>query len=231
MNKEILNKIQCKDDFPVRITFDVICNSHTSMGEGDTLKERIQSYIDECTDAMDDSMRHWGDHTHVIDPIKAEIYDEDENSIDVTDGVLGEERDFTVDELHNELNELLDKVEKYSIKLVNIKQSSLMNKPDDLNWRVKISLGKYLHTEEPRYSDPTYWIYPEGIEEKIKDDKLYKVWYSYKDAADPADSTTWNYVKYIENIIPEKIKIYNRLLNILDIFRNYENIIGKYNKC
>lgn len=88
MDKEILNKIQCKDDFPVKVTFNVICDSHTSMGEGDTLKERIQSYIDECTDAMDESMRHWGDHYHDIEPIKVEIFDEDENSIDVTDNVF-----------------------------------------------------------------------------------------------------------------------------------------------
>ena len=88
MNKEILNKVQDKDDYSVRVTFEVICNSHTSMGEGDTLKERIQSYIDECTDAMDESMRHWGDHYHDIEPTKVELYDEDENLIDVTNKVL-----------------------------------------------------------------------------------------------------------------------------------------------
>ena len=88
MNKEILNKVQDKDDYPIRVTFEVICNSHTSMGEGDTLKERIQSYIDECTDAMDESMRHWGDHYHDIEPTKVELYDEDENLIDVTNKVL-----------------------------------------------------------------------------------------------------------------------------------------------
>ena len=88
MNKEILDKIQYKDDFPVKVTFEVICDSHTSMGEGDTLKERILSYIDECTDAMDESMRHWGDHSHDIEPVKVEIFDEDENSIDVTEEIL-----------------------------------------------------------------------------------------------------------------------------------------------
>lgn len=89
MNKEILNKVQSEQDYSVRVTFDVVCNSHTSMGEGDTLKERIQSYIDECTDAMDDSMRHWGDHYHDIKATKVTLYDKDDNEIDVTDDVLG----------------------------------------------------------------------------------------------------------------------------------------------
>ena len=89
MNKEILNKVQSEQDYSVRVTFDVVCNSHTSMGEGDTLKERIQSYIDECTDAMDDSMRHWGDHYHDIEATKVTLYDKDDNEIDVTDDVLG----------------------------------------------------------------------------------------------------------------------------------------------
>jgi hypothetical protein len=39
---------------------------------------------------MDDSMRHWGDHSHDIEPMKVELYDEDENLIDVTDDVLDE---------------------------------------------------------------------------------------------------------------------------------------------
>ena len=90
MNKELLNKIQNEQDYPVRITFEVICDSHTSMVEGDTLKERMQSYIDQCADAMDDSMRHWGDHSHDIEPMKVELYDEDGNLIDVTDDVFND---------------------------------------------------------------------------------------------------------------------------------------------
>ena len=77
MNKEILNEVQDKYDYPVRITFDVVCDSHTEMQEGETIKERIQSYIDDCADAMDDSMRHWGDHHSDIEPMKVEIWDED----------------------------------------------------------------------------------------------------------------------------------------------------------
>lgn len=90
MNKEILNKIQNEQDYSVRITFEVICDSHTSMQEGESIKERILGYIDQCADAMDDSMRHWGDHIHDIEPMKVELYDENENLIDVTDDVFNE---------------------------------------------------------------------------------------------------------------------------------------------
>ena len=90
MNKEILNKMQSEQDYPVRITFEVICNSHTSMQEGESIKERILGYIDQCADAMDDSMRHWGDHSHDIEPMKVELCDDDGNLIDVTDNVFDE---------------------------------------------------------------------------------------------------------------------------------------------
>lgn len=90
MNKEILNKIQSEQDYPVRITFEVICDSHTSMQEGESIKERILDYIDQCTDAMDDSMRHWGDHSNDIEAMKVELYDEEDNLIDVTDNVFDE---------------------------------------------------------------------------------------------------------------------------------------------
>lgn len=84
MNKKILNKPQTEQDYQVRITFEVICSSHTSMMDGETLKERILDYIDQCTDAIDDSMCSWGDHDYDIKPMKVELYDEDENLINVT---------------------------------------------------------------------------------------------------------------------------------------------------
>ena len=88
--KNIFNTKQHDIDYPVKITFEVICNSHTSMCDGDSLKERILDYIDQCVDVMDDSMRHWGDHHHDIEPMKVELYDEAENLIDVTDNVFDE---------------------------------------------------------------------------------------------------------------------------------------------
>ena len=84
-----LNKGQKTEDYPVRVTFEVVCHSHTSMCDGLTLKQRIEDYIKMCTDAMDDSMRHWGDHYHDIEPVKVALYDEDE--IDITDEYFNED--------------------------------------------------------------------------------------------------------------------------------------------
>ena len=114
--------------------------------------------------------------------------------------------------IKNNLKEL-----KKNILELNKQYQDLMDCPEELIYRNQISEGKYLHTEEPKYGDPTYWIYPESIEEKIEDDKKYKVWYSSRDAADPADSTTWNYVKYIICIPEEKFEIQKELENINNI--------------
>lgn len=213
MTKEILNKIRDEQDYSVRVTFDVTCDSHTSMMNGETLKERILDYVNQCTNAMDDSMSHWGDHTHCIDPVKVKLYDEDENLIDVTDDVLEE---INPDAIPETLNNLIKDVKKYVIEL-NKNIPVLMDMPDILPSRSEVDYGKNLHDYEPQYGDPTYWIYPEGVEEKIEDDKKYKVWYTSRDAADPADSTTWNYVQYIHCIPTEKHEIEKELENIKHI--------------
>ena len=72
------------------------------------------------------------------------------------------------------------------------------SKVDDL--RSDIFWGCDIHTYKPTYGDPTYWHYEKGVEEKIKDDCQYKVWYTWSDAADPCDSTTRYHVWYIEEI-------------------------------
>ena len=213
MNKEILNKIQSEQDYSVRITFEVICDSDTSMQEGDTLKERILDYVNQCTDAIDDSMRHWGDHTHCIDPVKVELYDEDENLIDVTDDVLEE---INPDAIPETLNNLIKDVKKYVIEL-NKNIPVLMNMPDVLPSKSKVDYGKNLHDYKPQYGDPKYWTYPKGVEEKIEDDKLYRVWYTSRDAADPADYTVWNKVQYIAYVPTENQKIKAALTNIINI--------------
>lgn len=121
-----------------------------------------------------------------------------------------------MENLANQINNTLKQLKKYIIEL-NQHYEDLMEFPDELPSRNMISEGKYLHTDEPRYGDPTYWIYPEGIEEKIENDKKYKVWYTSRDAADPCDSTTWNYVKYIQCIPTEKNEIQKELENIKHI--------------
>lgn len=213
MNKEILNKIQSEQDYPVRVTFDVTCDSDTSMQEGESIKERILGYIDQCVDAMDDSMCHWGDHNHCIDPVKVELYNEDENLIDVTDDVLEE---INPDAIPETLNNLIKDVKKYVIEL-NKNIPDLMDMPDILPSRSKVDYGKNLHDYIPQYGDPKYWTYPEGVEEKIEDDKVYRVWYTSSDAADPSDNTVWNKVQYITYVPTEKTEIKAALTNIINI--------------
>ena len=214
MNKETLNKVQNDTDYNERITFEVICNSDTSMGDGDTIKERILDYIDQCNDAMDDSMRHWGDHYHDIEPVKVELYDEDENLIDVTDDVLGETNPAAI---HQIIEKTLDDLKKSIIQLNGL-IPKLMDRPDELPNRSRIAYGKDLHSSKPSiYGDPDYWFYPEGVEEKIEDDKKYKVWYTRRCASDPGDMTTWNRVKYICYVPEENIQIEEKLDEILNI--------------
>ncbi len=94
MNNNILKKLnkgQKTEDYPVRVTFEVVCHSDTSMCDGITLKQRIGDYIKMCTDAMDDSMCHWGEHYHDIEPVKIALYDENDNYIDITDEYFNED--------------------------------------------------------------------------------------------------------------------------------------------
>ena len=214
-NKEILEKVQSEEDYGVRVSFEVICQSDTSMSEGDTIKERILDYIDQCDDAMDDSMRHWGEHIHSIDPVKVEIYDNNEkNLIDVTDELLGETNPAAIPQIiEKALSEL-----KKSITQLNGLIPKLMDRPDKLPSMSKIAYGKDLHSSKPSiYNDPDYWYYPEGVEEKIEDDKKYKVWYTRRCASDPGDMTTWNRVQYICYVPEENIQIEEKLDEILNI--------------
>ena len=121
-----------------------------------------------------------------------------------------------MENLVNQINNTLKQLKKYIVEL-NKQYKELMECPEELPYHKKISEGKYLHTDEPHYGDPTYWIYPEGVEEKIEDDKKYRVWYTSRDAADPADSTTWNYVKYIQYIPTEKYELKKELENLMNI--------------
>lgn len=124
-------------------------------------------------------------------------------------------KDITTDML-SEINDKLKQLKKDVIAL-NSQYPDLMECPDKLPSCNRIFEGKYLHTNEPKYGDPTYWIYPEGVEEKIEDDKKYRVWYYSKDAADPADWTIWNHVEYIQYEPQEKYELKKKLLELIDI--------------
>ena len=77
-------------------------------------------------------------------------------------------------------------------------------------------IGKDMHTYAPRYGDPTYWNYTnKSVEKEIKDDSLYKVWFTYHDSADPCDSTTSYCVYYVEEVPIEKRELISFLIQIL----------------
>ena len=107
---------------------------------------------------------------------------------------------------------------KSLVNELNLQNTPLMKKPseDKLKYvRTDIEKGKYIKSHFPEYSDSTYWCYHKGVEKKIEDDKTYKIWFEYRDAADPYDSTTWYHVKYIEEVPDDKIALIKYLEKLL----------------
>ena len=106
---------------------------------------------------------------------------------------------------------------KSLVDTLNLQNTPLMEKPSDNELRCVVTIGiekgKYIKTST--YAGDTYWYYPKGVEEKIEDDKSYKVWVYYRDAADPCDSTTWYHVKYIEEVPDDKIALIKYLEKLL----------------
>ena len=63
--------------------------------------------------------------------------------------------------------------------------------------------GWRMHTHDLRnvYHDIETWIYPnKQIENKIEDNKQYKVWADYHDASDPMDLSCSYTIIYIEEV-------------------------------
>lgn len=106
---------------------------------------------------------------------------------------------------------------KSLVNTLNIQNIPLMEKPSDNELRCVVRIGtekgKYIKTST--YSGNTYWGYPNGVEEKVEDDKTYKVWVYYRDASDPCDSTTCYQVKYIEEVPDDKIALIKYLEKLL----------------
>jgi len=96
----------------------------------------------------------------------------------------------------------------------------IMDKPSDKDldrYSTRVAKGSTIKTYEPEYGDPDYWNYPSPeIEAKIKDDGYYKVWYSRRDASDPADSTSWYTVHYVEEVSEFRSMLIQQLGNFLN---------------
>ena len=108
---------------------------------------------------------------------------------------------------------------KSLVDTLNLQNTPLMEKPAEYEFigvTTAFEKGKYIKTSSSSDGDPTYWCYPTGVEEKIEDDKTYKVWVVYRDSADPYDSTTWYHVKYIEEVPDDKITLIKYLRKLLN---------------
>lgn len=89
MNKEEIFKVgnieeveeNCEDLW-VRVKFDVSCDSSPYIQEKKSIAARVAQYVNDCFEAMDESMRHWGDHTHMIEPISVKLYNVQESGED-----------------------------------------------------------------------------------------------------------------------------------------------------
>jgi len=141
------------------------------------------------------------------------------NTINKTiEKIKSERLNLSTEEIYDELDDLITQFSQLANKIVNVGYPSLMKRPDDLErFRTVTCFGKDLHTKDTYDRDPTYWKYPEGVEENVKDYSLYKVWYSHRDAADPEDFTSWNYVKYIKQISSSRENILNKISKIFTL--------------
>lgn len=59
--------------------------------------------------------------------------------------------------------------------------------------------GSQMHDSKFHGGEDT-WSFPEGVREKLKDNELYRVWYTKHDAADPCDTSCHYCVYYIKKI-------------------------------
>ena len=78
----------------------------------------------------------------------------------------------------------------------------LMKKPDD---SVLVHLSRTLLHGRSMQNDKgflweTTWTLPKEVRGKVDEDKLYRIWYKYHDAADPCDTSTHYTVYYMEEV-------------------------------
>ena len=71
------------------------------------------------------------------------------------------------------------------------------------------------------YDEWCKWEFPTGIKEQIEDDKLYLVWYHYKDSSNPQSCACKYTVYYIE-------KTPNYIQEIFEKKIKYEKSLKKY---
>lgn len=70
------------EDLWVRVKFNVACDSSPYIQNVRSIAACVARYVNECFEAMDESMRHWGDHTHCIEPVSVKLYNSRESGED-----------------------------------------------------------------------------------------------------------------------------------------------------
>ena len=70
------------EDLWVRVKFNVSCDSSPYIQSEKSIAARVAQYVNDCFEAMDESMRHWGDHTHMIEPVNVKLYNAQESGED-----------------------------------------------------------------------------------------------------------------------------------------------------
>ena len=63
------------EDKKLIVKFTVICETDTSMVEGDTFEEKLKNWEHYVEETLDDATRHWGDVWTTIDCEESKIED------------------------------------------------------------------------------------------------------------------------------------------------------------
>lgn len=88
----------------VKVEFSVICDSSPYVQNGKSIASRVAQYVNECYEAMDESMRHWGDHDHLIEPSSIKIY----NNTEETEDEEGQEIISLFDDYYDPVLKMID---------------------------------------------------------------------------------------------------------------------------
>lgn len=102
----------------------------------------------------------------------------------------------------------------------------LMRKPSDREIYEQSNLGgiqKLDYLEQNIFKgnaiglyEEDIWIFPDGVKEKIKNNKFYKIWYYSRTASDPQDNGVFYKVYYIEEVHPLKLQLIECLEKLLE---------------
>ena len=109
------------------------------------------------------------------------------------------------------------------IKMMEIPTKYMYDETDIHRRTPEYAYGKDMHDHVTNsiYNDWCRWYFPRGIKEKIEDDQLYLIWYDYRDASDPQDSSCSYKVYYIEKA-PKEIQ------DMFETHKLYEKKLIKY---